>query len=82
MNVARICLLLVTLGAIRLVLVGAGSRGVLVAIVGFALVLGFLDRRLRSHVSDRPASRQGAAVQDLAEDADEGSGAGRPRDRS
>jgi hypothetical protein len=74
MNLARIVLLLLILGAIRFIVVGGWNEGFLIAVIGFAAVLGFLDRRLRqSPLASRPAHRQGASVAGLPEDADEGS---------
>jgi hypothetical protein len=73
MNLVRICLFLLILGAVRLVLEGGDHEVFFVAIIGFAVVLGFLDRRLkRLPLTHRPAHRQGATVNGLPEDADEG----------
>lgn len=73
MSIARICLALLLLGAIRFLVVGGGDGGFLIAIVGFAVILGFLDRRLnRVPLPQRPAHRQGSSVDGIPEDADEG----------
>jgi hypothetical protein len=73
MIVARIALLLIILGAIRLVLTGFGHEGLLIAIIGFAIVLGFLDRRLKPlPLRHRPLGREGASVDGIPEDDDEG----------
>jgi len=72
MNVLRICLLLVTLGAIRVTLTGAGNEGLLIAVIGFALCLGFLDRRLQP--TDQAATKYYRQIEPEPEDPDEGRG--------
>jgi hypothetical protein len=47
MHLGRICLFLAILGAIRVTLTGVGDEGLLIAVVGFALCLGLLDRRVQ-----------------------------------
>jgi len=72
MNVLRICLLLVTLGAIRVTLTGTDAGGLLIAVIGFALCLGFLDRRLQS--PHRTAPKLKRQIEPEPEDPDEGRG--------